>query len=432
MKNSLWSSEERRPLLRAFVFIVLVGILTLGAGLAVRSIIQESHVITCTSRGPHFDTFGLILETPMVLVMLCWLLGASLIFWLVAKKNPFWNSKEHRMRALWRLVAQFLLLLVPVAAVFLCPLLAVILIFGWNEVMACIMGLLSLPIALFSVLLAGRLLDRRPFADFGFHFSRRWWIDFAFGLALGAVLVVGIFLVERDSGWIRYTEIVLSPWEPVTHALVIGLTIFLFSLINGVQVQLVSRGYQMRNLAEGLNLPFMGPRAALLLAYIGSSFIFLLPLSHYLLPRYGFFNEAALFTINLIINSLFLGLGYLLTGELAIPIGLHAGWTFSEGLLFGQGTTMFELLEFGREMSIVETFVRVYEVGPALWTGRLWTGSRYLGLEASLLGLPAAVIGSLLIVLWVRWRHGRLELQERLAEYRLPIPPEPQTEGGAE
>lgn len=421
MKNPLWSSEERRPLLRALVFIALVGILTLGAGLAVRAIIQAPAVHS-------FDLIFLLASEPRIaVVMLAWLLGVSLIFWLVVKNNPFWNSEERRVRALWRLVAQLLLLSVP-ATICLFPLLVLTALAHGAPEPTSIIVLLSLPIALFSVWLGGKLLDRRPFADFGFHFSRRWWIDFAFGLALGVVLVGGIFLIEKAIGWIRYTSIVLSPWEPVAHALVIGLAIFLFSLINGVQVQLISRGYQMRNLAEGLNLPFIGPRAALLLAYVASSFIFLLPLLNYLLSRHGFLTEAILFTVNLIINSLFLGLGYLLTGELAIPIGLHTAWNFSKGLLFGQGMTMFELLEFGREMSIVETFIKIYEDGPELWTGTVWAGSRYLGLDAGLLGLPAAVVGSLLIVLWVRWRHGRLELQERLAEYVPPTPPQPRAD----
>lgn len=438
MKNSLWNSEKRRRFLRALVFIVLASILTVGAVLAARSIIQAWGIRIRRPSEPYFNIWfwvRLALTTRVVLVIVAWLLGVSLIFWLVSKKNPVWNSEQRRVRALWRLMAQ-LLLLVVVTAVFLFPLLFIIL-FPSVGVLSLIdlvpLGLVSLLVVLFSVWLSGKLLDRRPFADFGFHFSRRWWIDFAFGLALGAVLVVGIFLIEKAIGWIRYTSIVLSPWEPVAHALVIGLAIFLSSLINGVQVQLVSRGYQMRNLAEGLNLPFIGPRAALLLAYLGSSFVILLPHLNrlivrytYLLPRHGFFNEVVLFAVNLIINGLFLGLGYLLTGELAIPIGLHTAWNFSKSLLFGQGIAIFGFPGSGYE-SIVETFIKVYEDGPSLWSG-----ARYLGLEAGLLGLLAAVVGSLLIVLWVRWHHGSLGLQDRLAEYRPPTLPQRQTEGEAE
>src|SRR5690606_35671898 len=50
------------------------------------------------------------------------------------------------------------------------------------------------------ILLAGwwvaRVVDRRPFADYGFHLSRRWWVDFGFGLLLGAMLMALIFVIE--------------------------------------------------------------------------------------------------------------------------------------------------------------------------------------------------------------------------------------------
>ena len=48
-----------------------------------------------------------------------------------------------------------------------------------------------------SVYLAGRLLDRRWFREFGFRFDRDWWTDLGFGLGLGAVLMTGVFVVER-------------------------------------------------------------------------------------------------------------------------------------------------------------------------------------------------------------------------------------------
>ena len=58
---------------------------------------------------------------------------------------------------------------------------------------------------LVSLWISGRFIDRRPFAGFGFHLNRRWWADLDFGLLLGAVLVVGIFLVEYALGWVTVT-----------------------------------------------------------------------------------------------------------------------------------------------------------------------------------------------------------------------------------
>ena len=53
----------------------------------------------------------------------------------------------------------------------------------------------------------------------------------------------------------------------------------------------------------------------------------------------------------------------------------------------------------------------IQQGGPALWTGGAF------GPEAGLIGILATVLGCLLIVVWVRWRYGRLQLQSRLAEY---------------
>ena len=54
--------------------------------------------------------------------------------------------------------------------------------------MIAVSGVATLLAALGSLWVAGRLLDRRPFAGFGFRLDRRWWGDLAFGLALGMLL----------------------------------------------------------------------------------------------------------------------------------------------------------------------------------------------------------------------------------------------------
>jgi hypothetical protein len=51
--------------------------------------------------------------------------------------------------------------------------------------------------------LASRVLDHRRMGDYGFHFSRKWWIDLGFGLVLGALLLLGVLAVELAMGWVK-------------------------------------------------------------------------------------------------------------------------------------------------------------------------------------------------------------------------------------
>jgi membrane protease YdiL (CAAX protease family) len=46
-------------------------------------------------------------------------------------------------------------------------------------------------------------------------------------------------------------------------------------------------------------------------------------------------NATWLSTFNIVTFGLLFGTGYVLTGELALPIGLHFGWDFVQGFVFG-------------------------------------------------------------------------------------------------
>jgi len=338
-------------------------------------------------------------------------------------KNPFWNKREHRLRTGWRLLlgAVSLFVLMQVGSALLPALIALglwlsgkfppsasieVLIDGVNQVLISsipliiLQGVLGAAALVLAIALAGRLFDRRRFADFGFHFNRRWWIDFGFGLALGAVLMAFIFGVEWAAGWVtvtglyRYYSAVF--WAPM----LVGMFTFIGV---GVYEEVITRGYLLRNLAEGFHFGRISPRSALLIAYLGSSAVF--GLLHLGNP-----NSSWISTINLVIAGLFLGLGFVLTGELAIPIGLHITWNYFQGYVFG-----FPVSGGITAASLFQT----QQGGPDLWTGGAF------GPEAGLIGLIAILIGSALTVAWVRWQHGRAGLDARLSVYS-PVTPEPE------
>jgi uncharacterized protein len=141
--------------------------------------------------------------------------------------------------------------------------------------------------------LSARWLDRRPWRDYGLHFGRNWWIDFGFGLFLGALLMGLVFLTQLLLGWIEIRGYFEAQQMP--GGFIIGFIAFiLIYLFVGIYEEMQFRGYQLRNLAEGLNLKAIDPRAAVALAWIGTSIWF--GLAHAINP-----NASLVSTLNLML-----------------------------------------------------------------------------------------------------------------------------------
>jgi uncharacterized protein len=318
--------------------------------------------------------------------------------------RPFFDEVTGRLRAPWRLLLQYLAYTVTV------PLLVNLLAGAFllagtgagssstsalagSPLLPVIGGVAGLGGALLSVWLAGRFLDRRPFADFGFHLSVGWWLDLLFGMALGALLMTTVFLVQSGLGWVTVTGSFesLVPGAPFWLAVLVPATLF---VCVGFYEELVFRGYQLRNAAEGLNSSSLGPRGAVVLAWALSSAFF------------GYLHAAnpsatILSTANVALAGLMLGCGYVLTGELAIPIGLHVTWNFFQGTVFGFPVSG---LRIGGA-----TFLSIEQGGPDLWTGGPF------GPEGGLLAPAAMALGIVLTALWVRLRRGRVAVHVPIA-----------------
>ncbi len=326
----------------------------------------------------------------------------------------FWNPVQRRLRALWRVVIEFSVwfgLQITAGTVLLFIYLTALILRGQataQELLSAefIMGLSTQPgfmlvtevsvlaITLATVWLAGRILDRRPFADFGFHLSGRWWTDFGFGLFLGLLLMAVIFAGELAAGWIQIDGYLAADGSlAFPAAILIPIAVF---LCVGISEELNSRGYQLRNLAEGFNGPRLGPAGAIVAATAVSSIVF--SFLHAANP-----NVTLLGILNLIAAGFFLALGYILTGELALPIGLHIAWNFCQGNVFG--------FPVSGLAPVAARFISIRQGGPDWLTGGAF------GPEGGVVGLGAMAIGSVLILLWVRFTRGRITLDRRLAEY---------------
>jgi membrane protease YdiL (CAAX protease family) len=234
-----------------------------------------------------------------------------------------------------------------------------------------------------AVLIAGRYVDRRRLDDLGLRFDRDWWLDCGFGLALGAGLMTLLFLVTLAAGWVRITGTV----RPRSGFGVRFAGLVAIFVVVGVYEELLLRGYLLTNAAEGL-VGRLGPRGAVAGATALSSLVF--GLAHANNP-----NATTLSTLAIVVAGVMLAAGYVLTGELAIPIGVHVSWNLFQGGVFG-----FPVSGLG----VGATVVAVEETGPDVVTGGAF------GPEAGALGLGAMAVGTATIAAWVRWRTGALRL----------------------
>jgi len=314
----------------------------------------------------------------------------------------FWNRTERRIPAVWRLILQTLLLLLLIL------ILALTVPLDLDEAEFTSMSLLALDevvplvcleaVALIvSVYVAARFLDRRSFANLGLGLDSAWCLDLLFGLALGVALTSAVFLVHLAAGWITITGWCVPGRPGQTFISGFARMLFVFVIV-GLTEELLSRGYHLRNMAEGLCCRLIGPQAALWLGVLVSSLVF--AVLHLANPSITPFC-----IINLALTGVVLGLGYVLTGRLALPIGLHITWNLFQGNVYGFAVS---------GESPRATWIATSVAGPQSWTGGAF------GPEGGLLGTLADLFGCFLIVLWVRHRTGRIRPHTHLAQY---VPP---------
>jgi membrane protease YdiL (CAAX protease family) len=315
---------------------------------------------------------------------------------------PFWNQLEGRLRALWRILIHLAcFLFAPPALNWLVgPTLSRALARAVPELAVMSDRLVLFGLRVVAVVavtwLVVRWIDRRAWADMGMNSTSTWWIDFGFGLLLGASLMSFVFAIEYGAGWVRVRETYAVGLADTSFAVaMIGPLVV--SLVISLTEELLARGYQLRNLAEGLNFPRVGPARAILASWAISSSLF--GLLHVFNP-----NATLLSTLYLMLAGLFFGLGYVLTGRLGLSIGLHFTWNFFQGNVYGFPVS-------GNMVGSASVFT-IEQGGPVLWTGGAF------GPEAGLIGILAILLGCLLTIWWVRVRYGRLQLYLPFATYQ--------------
>ena len=286
---------------------------------------------------------------------------------LARLRYPFWNASERRLRAPFRLLAAVVLVALAVFAASL-----LVIGVGVPAPLGTVVPMLAVAVA---TLLAARYVDRRRLGDLGLRREPGWLADLLAGLALGALLQTLIAAVGVAAGWFRVVDTFVGT------AAGFGSVLLVF-LVVGVYEELLSRGLVLVNIAEGLG--FAGRRVAVGVALAASAVVF--GLLHASNP-----GASLASTVGITLAGAFLGVGFVLTGRLSFPVGVHISWNAAQGLGYG-----FAVSGLGVDAAIVD----LEPTGPAVVTGGAF------GPEAGLLGVGAVAVGTLATVWWVRVREG--------------------------
>jgi membrane protease YdiL (CAAX protease family) len=307
-------------------------------------------------------------------------------------KKIFWNRKERRIKSGWRAIIFFFVYIAFISVTVLLRLAA------GRTIVTTFVAILALfaatAVALWFV---SRFVDHRGYREFGLGFDKKWWQDIICGFLISALVFIVVFAIEHALGWTTVTQLLKNEKDVFVNFPFVPILLIALLAHTGIVLleEIYFRGYLIKNLAEGFNSRRVNSRMAVVLAYTASSILF--ALFHIRNP-----NISMLGVVNILILGLFFGLPYLLTGEIALSISLHASWNFFMGVVFG-----FPISGSMEEVAVIAT----QQSGPVIWTGGNF------GPEGGLIGLFAMLTGCVLTVLWIRLSRRRLSLVTRLAEY---------------
>ena len=281
----------------------------------------------------------------------------------------FISPDEPRLRAGWRLLIQTVLFIIFSGIVFS----ATRFFPSENDSASLLINqVLNLIAITGSVYVARRWLDKRSFESLGLKLSKQTWIDILAGIGITFVQMGFIYIVMLALGWLTFEGFAWQ-FDPTSTVITGVLTFFVVFVFVGWNEELLSRGYHLQTIASGINL-FWG-------VIISSAVFGILHLGN---PNATWVSAAGIF-----FAGIYLAYGYIRTRQLWLPIGLHIGWNFFEGVVFGfpvSGLDIYALL-------------RIKVSGPELWTGGAF------GPEAGLIVLPSILLGVILIYWFTRNRE---------------------------
>ncbi len=289
---------------------------------------------------------------------------------MVTVKKYFVNPQENRLRAGWRILL-FLIVAIFISASFN---LGVKLLGGPPEdatVSIVVRGVFVIFMATVAVWVGRRFLDKKSITSLGLKFDRQAVLDILAGLVLSGIMVGLVFVTLFYFGFLQVTDV---GWTGRGTSPVIGTLLWFFGI--GVAVawseELVFRGYLLQNLRDGTGIVWA---TTIMCVFYG--------IVHMPNPNSTWLSGTLIALIGFV--RIF---GWLRSGQLWLSMGMHAGWNFFQGPVFG----------FQVSGTSIETLVTHSVTGPA------WISGGSFGPEAGIVVVPVVALGLLAMFIWTAKR----------------------------
>lgn len=288
------------------------------------------------------------------------------------------GEEDSRLRATWRVLLAVLILWTLSQRVLISAVLVTVESIPPLDTPAgpFVVALIRIVFFIVAMVIWARYIDRLSLSNYGISLSGEWFQRLLGGFAAVLLVMLAWNGIAAAVGWLSL-DLVLSNLQVEIVYLIIALG------VGAVTQQIVFFRVVLKNAAEGLHSRgIVPPRAVVGGLLIGVLFFVVI---HNL--------SSAIRVLDLVVVGLVFGLLYIHTGDLGFSVGVHLGIWFLGSVLFtgpsgqGSGTLVFEK------------------------TGSL---PGVLGsLDAH--GFPKVFLAYLLVVTWIRWRHGRVPLHREIA-----------------
>lgn len=210
-------------------------------------------------------------------------------------------------------------------------------------------------------------LRREPLSSVGYRLDRRWFWEIAWGTLLGMGTALAVVGMIWAIGGVSFE---LEPARSVA-TLLTGLYIFLFVAL---MEENLYRGFIFQRLLHGVGI---WP------AQIALASLF--ALAHWGNPGMQGSTEIVA-SLDLFLGAVLLGFAYLRTRSLALPVGLHLGWNWTQGNVLGFGVSGYDHAGWLR---------------PSIQGQAEWLTGGAFGPESSIF---SPLVSLLMIVLLWRWK----------------------------